>query len=60
MMRLEILRNPVFRNFTNVVLFDSETVIEKPIDELFVDDKAPGIYMTIETFTKSKDGFING
>ena len=60
MMRLEILRNPVFRNFTNVVLFDSETVIEKPIDELFVDDKAPGIYTMIETFTRSKDGFING
>ena len=54
----EILHNPIFRDFDNVLFLDSDTTIEKPIDELFTDERVPGIYMVYEIFSEVKVGYL--
>ena len=54
----EILHNPIFREFDNVLFLDSDTTIEKHIDELFTGERIPGIYMVYEIFTKIKIEYL--
>ena len=56
--RHEILHNPNFRSFDNVLMLDSDITVEKPIDELFTNEMVPGVYMVLEDFTKTKIGFL--
>lgn len=44
-LRWEMFNNPIFRDYDNVLYLDCDTVVKRPIYELFEQKTEPGIYM---------------